>query len=122
MTVQSVLLPVFVHVLLVFGILGGLIVTGSQGSARAVQFSAHLRNQFEMPVLFLVLVVVAMIVHRTDTLFVVLEWLFVLARLLHAGIHVTSNRQPWRGAVFAVSSLILLVGWIKLALEVLTAA
>lgn len=122
MTVQDVLLPVFVYVILVFAVLGGLIVTRTtHRDAGAALFSANFRNQFEMPVLFLAVVALALITRRTDTLFVVLEWLFVLARVLHAGIHVTRNVIPWRSAAFAASAAVVAILWIELAIGVMAA-
>ena len=122
MTVQDVLLPVFVYVALVYAVLGGLIVTrASRREAGAALFAANFRNQFEIPVLFFAVVALALITKRTDTLFVVLEWLFVLARVVHAGIHVTRNVIPWRSTAFAASAAVVLILWIELALGVLAA-
>lgn len=122
MTVQEVLLPVFVYVILVYVVLGGLVVTrASRREESAALFAASFRNQFEIPVLFLTVVALALITRRTDTLFVVLEWLFVLARVFHAGIHVTQNVVPWRSTAFAASAVVVLLLWIELALGVLAA-
>lgn len=116
MSVQAVLLPVFVYVALCYATLGGMIVT--KGDSR---FGAHFRNLYEMPVLFLALVAFALITRRTDTLFVVLEWLYVALRLVHAAIHVTRNTQPARGAAFAASAAVLGLAWIVFAVGVLFA-
>ena len=50
-----------------------------------------------MPVLFYVLTVLAVITKQADLLFVLLAWVFVLSRLAHAYIHVTSNDLRLRG-------------------------
>lgn len=122
MTVQDVLLPVFVYVIVVYAVLGGLVVTrASHREANAALLAANFRNQFEIPVLFFAVVALALITRRTDTLFVVLEWLFVVARIAHAGIHVTKNVILWRSAAFAVSAAVVLILWIELALGVLAA-
>lgn len=122
MTVQDVLLPVFVYVAVVYVVLGGLIITRVSGrEASAGLFAANFRNQFEIPVLFFAVVALALITRRTDTLFVVLEWLFVLARVVHAGVHVTRNVIPWRSTAFAVSAATVAVLWIELAVGVLAA-
>lgn len=122
MTVQAVLLPVFVYVILVYVVLGGLVATrASQREAGATLFAANFRNQFEIPVLFFAVVTLALITRRTDTLFVVLEWVFVAARVIHAGIHVTGNVLAWRSAVFAVSAAVVAILWIELAIGVLAA-
>ena len=122
MRVQDVLLPVFVYVVVVFAVLGGLIAARvARREASAALFAANFRNQFEIPVLFFAVVALALITRRTDTLFVVLEWLFVLARTVHAAIHVTRNVIPWRSAAFAASAMVVAILWIALALGVMAA-
>ena len=43
----------------------------------------------------------SIITRHADLLFVTLAWMFVLLRLVHAGIHVTDNDLRRRGAVIA---------------------
>jgi hypothetical protein len=42
----------------------------------------------------------------------ILSWLFVLSRIIHAYIHVTSNRLDRRTGVFAVGVTALLLMWV----------
>jgi hypothetical protein len=51
--------------------------------------------------------------------FVVLAWIFVAFRLLHAYVHVTSNIPHLRGMLFGVSSVLLAVMWAIFILQVL---
>jgi hypothetical protein len=88
--------------------------------ARPTQVANALRNQFEFPVLYFALVPLAIIFQKADLLFVVLSWLFVLARVAHAYVHVTSNHVPTRFRVFLLGAIVLLVMWIIFALQVLT--
>ena len=74
-----------------------------------------------MPLLFYVVVILAVFTRTADLIFVVLSWLFVLARLAHAYVHTTSNHVPTRFNVFAVGVLVLLVMWILFAFKILTA-
>ena len=69
-------------------------------------------NQFEQPVLFYVLTILAIISKHADLLFVVMAWIFVLARLAHAYIHVTSNNVNLRGPVFGIGTLVLAIMWL----------
>ena len=55
------------------------------------------------------------VTRQADLLFVVMAWLFVLARLAHAYVHTTSNHVPTRFCVFAVGMLVLLLMWIIFA-------
>ena len=49
---------------------------------------------------------------------VVLAWLFVLTRIVHAAIHIGPNKVRWRSPAFALGFLIVAVMWIKLFLHV----
>lgn len=139
MTIQAILLPVFVQVLLV-AILAGIMagrryaclqarevrredVTLGQKSwpPRAQAAANAFSNQFELPVLFFALVPLAIITRKADLLFVVLSWVFVASRCLHAGVYVTSNTLPYRFGSFLVGALVLLVMWIVFAIRILAA-
>ena len=69
-------------------------------------------NQFEQPMLFYVLTILAIISKHADLLFVVMAWIYVLARLAHAYIHVTSNNVNLRGPVFGIGALVLAIMWL----------
>ncbi len=139
MSIATILLPVFVQVALTFAL---LISTGRSRSqalkareieiadialgqaawpTRPTQFGRAYQNQFETPILFYVLVGLALITHQADLLFVVLSWAFVAARLVHAGVHVTSNHVQKRFVAFIVAMSILLTMWIIFAVRILSA-
>lgn len=82
-----------------------------------VVYAAH--NQLETPVLFYVLTILSIITRHADLLFVVMAWLFVLARIAHAYVHVTSNRISVRGPVFGIGLLILMLMWLIFMLRIL---
>jgi hypothetical protein len=137
MSVPAVLLPLFVEVALTFGLWfwmgyyrATLIGSGKVRAADValrepswppyvlkVANAAH--NQLETPLLFYVLTILALVTRKADVVFVVLAWIYVAARLVHASIHVTSNRVPRRGAMFGVSLLVLLVMWVVFAVRIL---
>ena len=52
----------------------------------------------------------------------ILAWLFVIARLFHALVHVTTNDVRRRGPVFGVGLIIVTLIWIFLAVELVTGA
>jgi hypothetical protein len=79
--------------------------------------AAH--NQLETPVLFYVLTILAIITRHADLLFVVLAWVFVLARLAHAYVHATSNRVSVRGPLFGLALMVLMVMWLIFILRIL---
>jgi len=129
-SVQFVLLPLFVEVLLTFGVMFGMMYfrtsTLRSGKTRfedislrepnwprrATQFGYAFANQFELPVLFYVLTILVIITHHADLLFVLLAWIFVLMRVLQAVVHVTNNNVRMRGAYYGVGALILFIMWI----------
>ena len=139
MTVQMVLLPVFVQVALTFGLLFWMAsartssvkrgetkirdtaLGQSAWPAKPTQISNCYDSQFQIPLLFYVVVIVALFTKSADLIFVVLSWIFVLARIAHAYIHTTSNHVPTRFNVFAAGMLVLLVMWIIFAVRILIA-
>lgn len=81
--------------------------------------SQNYSNLFELPALFYVACVVAIILNRSEDYFVIHAWFFVIFRYIHSYIHVTYNHILHRLAAFAISGLILLSMWIKIILLVI---
>ena len=79
---------------------------------RALQYGYSFQNQFELPVLFYVLTILAIISKHADVLFVVMAWIFVLTRLAHAYVHCTSNNLRARGGLFGIGALVLALMWL----------
>lgn len=138
MSVQMILLPLFVEVILTFALLfwlgplrardfrSGLVREEDIGlrqpnwSKPALQVQYSFSNQFELPVLFYVLTILAYVTHHAGTLFVVLAWVFVIFRLLQAYVHVTNNKVRLRGMFFGISALALAIMWIVFIIQILT--
>ena len=141
MTQVAIMYPVFVQVLLTVTVYGMLFVARSRavrGMERkrgspdiamgtvawpddAAKRANNQRSQFELPVLFYAVVAFALILKGADTVMIVLAWLFVLTRLLHAAIHIGPNKVRWRFPAFAVGVLIVAIMWLKLLAHVLWA-
>jgi hypothetical protein len=137
MSIQAVLLPVFVQIALTFGLLywQGVVRVGHtrRGEVKvrdialnqpnwpehATKLGNAFMNQLQLPILFYVLVAFALLARKADLLFVVLSWIFVLSRVAHAYVHVTSNRVGRRFIVFNVGLLTLVVMWLLFAFRVL---
>src|ERR1700710_1612661 len=137
MSVQMVLLPVFVSIGLTFFLLlwmagarrGALvggeakmrdIALGQQSwPARATQIGNCFRNQFEVPFLFYVLIALALPLRHADFVIVLLSWVFVVTRFAHAGIFVTSNDVRHRSLAWFAGVLVLFAMWIYFALKIL---
>lgn len=139
MSVQSVLLPVFVLVALLFFLLGRMALTrvgsikagetkmkdialGQDAWPAPIQQSSNAyANNLQLPLLFYALVAFALLTKKADMIFVVMSWLFVASRYAHAYVHVTSNRVPTRFNMFALGVLILGLMWVIFAVRVLAA-
>lgn len=76
--------------------------------------SDNFQNQFELPVLFYVAVLLALTLLLQDPLLAALAWTFVTLRVLHAVVHVTYNAVMHRFYLFACSALALFMMWVRL--------
>ncbi len=139
MSISAVILPVLVQVGLTFLLLLWLgrsrvaclrsgevkaqdIALGERNwPDRLLQIQNSYHSQFELPVLFYVLVAFALITRKADMLFVVMSWMFVVARLAHAAIHTTSNKIVWRFQAFSVGVLILAAMWVIFGIRIFSA-
>jgi len=137
MTLQAILLPLFVQIGLTF-FLGlwmarertacfkrrevkwqDIALCQTPWPGKAQQISNCFGNQFEIPVLFYVLAGLAILTKKADLLFVVMEWLFVATRVAHAAVFTTSNYVPLRGQLFIAGTLLLLFMWGFFAFQIL---
>jgi hypothetical protein len=76
-------------------------------------------NQFELPVLFYVLIALALPLRHADLVIVILSWVFVVTRLIHAGVFVGSNDLRQRSLVWLAGALVLIAMWVYFALRIL---
>lgn len=76
-------------------------------------------NQFEVPILFYVLVGMLIVTRTGTSVLLVLAWAFVLSRLLHAYIHVTTNHVLNRFYAFIAGVVILIAMWVLFAMRML---
>ncbi|MCL2453069.1 MAG: MAPEG family protein [Alphaproteobacteria bacterium] len=137
MSLKAVLLPLFVQVGLSFALLlwlasvrrillkslkvkwQDIALKQKPWPDQALQISNCLQNQFEIPILFYVLISLSVSTQKASLTFVILEWLFVATRLAHAYIFTTSNYVPLRGQFFIAGVLILLGLWVIYGYQIL---
>ena len=133
MSIQAVLLPLFVEVALTFVLLfwmaylrtaafkagavrpGDIALREPNWPPRVTQIGNAYHNQLETPLLFYVLILLALVTSTADSILFVLSWLFVASRFVHAYIHLTSNRIDRRAPVFLVGAIGLALMWIIVA-------
>jgi hypothetical protein len=138
MTVQEILLPLFVEVILTFLLLfflapmrardfksgiatyDNIALREPNWSKRSLQVAYSFSNQFELPILFYVLTILAYVTHLAGLVFVILAWIFVVFRILQAAVHVTSNNVRLRGPFFGIAAIALAINWAIYIFEVLT--
>jgi hypothetical protein len=138
MSVQMILLPLFVEVILTLVLWSWMAMLRTRDfnsgavrpdnialrepnwPKRTTQLANAFANQFELPVLFYVLTILEYVTHLAGIVFVVLAWVFVIFRLLHAYVHVTSNIVRLRGALYGVGAFVLIIMWVIYIVEVLT--
>ena len=139
MTIPMILAPLFVLVAMTFVLLfwtGGVRVAAVRRGEvhprnvalrqpnwgkRETQIANAYQNQLELPMLFYLLTVLAIITRHADLLFMLLAWVFVVLRIIHAAIHITTNHVGQRFAVFAASALVLAIMWAIFAIHILLA-
>ena len=137
MSIQMVLLPVFIQIGLTFALLFAMATTRTRSLAsgetkmkdialrqpnwpvRATQFANCFANQLELPVLFYVLIALALPLRHADLFIVLLSWVFVVTRFAHAGIFVTSNDVRTRSLAWFAGVLVLAAMWLYFALKIL---
>jgi len=78
----------------------------------------HFANLFEAPILFYVVCLAAMVTHFTGPAIQVLAWVYVAARVVHAYVHLGSNRLRHRMRAYFFGWGILLAMWIYLVIGV----
>ncbi len=138
MSYQMILAPVFVQVLLTlivlftlagrrYGAVKGKQLTGPVGlreanwPPRARQAEFNYQNQFELPVLFYLLAVLSIITRHADLFFVLMAWVFVALRVIHAIVHLTNNKLAFRGGFFIASAIVLTVMWVVFIVRIMAA-
>ncbi|MBX9926709.1 MAG: MAPEG family protein [Hyphomicrobiaceae bacterium] len=84
----------------------------------ATKAANNYKNQFEIPVLFFAGVAVALALKQSDAVLVGLAWVFVLARVAHAVVHLTFNKVMARGTVWLISVIAVMAMWIVMAVRV----
>jgi hypothetical protein len=136
MSIEMILLPLFTQVVLTFLVMftlgfrrygavrrgevrGSVALREPNWPEPARQAEYNYLNQFELPVLFYVLTVLVIITRKGDLLFVLLAWVFVALRVLHAVVHLTSNVLASRAGFFVASALVLFAMWVVFILRIL---
>ncbi|GAA0206722.1 MAPEG family protein [Kangiella japonica] len=137
MAFQPILLPVFVMVILTFSVavimarrrfryyreqrLHPQKTASRQGMTKLMEDNRaadHFMNLFEMPVLFYLAVVIAILTNSASVWLLGLSWLYVACRVVHAYIHCGYNNVFHRFKAFILGYFTLAAIWIVLILDI----
>ncbi|HET7679441.1 MAG TPA: MAPEG family protein [Xanthobacteraceae bacterium] len=136
MSYQMILAPLFVQVLLTlfvaYMLAGHRMRAALRGDVpdrvalREPNWPPHVRqvennylNQFELPVLFYLLTILAIITRHADLFFVLMAWVFVVLRIFHAYVHLTSNVLRVRGMLFVAGAIVLTIMWVVFIIRIM---
>src|SRR5215475_179630 len=133
MSIQIILLPVFLQVALTFVLLfmtrGAQTRSGGYGDIRfkdepndptgPALIGSLYNSQFQLPLLFYVVVTLAYLLRKADFLFVILSFVFVSARIAHAYVAVTASDTKLRYGSFAAGLVVLALMWLIFAVRIL---
>lgn len=140
MSTLDILLPLFAQVILTFVLMFAMAISrrnvltrkevrvadialGQKNwPIRTTQIANAYQNQFELPVLFYVVIGLAIATAQVTLPLVVLAWIFVAFRVMHAYVHTGSNYVPRRFMTFAASVLALIAMWAVYAYQILSSA
>ena len=140
MSIQAILMPMFAQVALTFVLLFWMTILRlrviRKGEVRpqqvalrepawpphVIQVGNAFHNQLELPMLFYVLIAFILITKAEDALLLILAWIFVLSRIVHAFIHTTGNVVDRRFMAYSVGVLVLLLMWVIFAAKIVTGA
>jgi hypothetical protein len=90
---------------------------GTGGPNYVMLATRNVANQFELPVLFYVLVILLIVLGEVNSFQVVMAWLFVAARYIHAYGHMQDILKP-RFIGFFASLFACLAMWIGFAAQI----
>lgn len=110
------------------GVRAGLIAIDDFKHGESTRVPAHVAlpnrvfmNLLEVPVLFYLACVVAVITGQAGSLLVMLAWAYVALRVLHAAIYLSYNHVLHRLAAFAASNAVVAALWVIIGWKLLPA-
>ncbi len=81
------------------------------------KWSRAVANQFETPVLFYAVCIMAFVTGNVDTIMLALAWGYSLVKTAHVYLHVTANRLRHRQPIFTLALIILMLQFIWFAIK-----
>ena len=124
-----ILVPVFGHLALVFFLFVMVSIKRMQASKSqdfeindlahkgnepeaSRRWANNLNNQFEVPLLFYVLVALLYATSSVNSAYVILGFVFLTGRILHTVVQVSADNVRLRGMVFTINFMALAIMWL----------
>ena len=86
---------------------------------RLIQITNNYSNLFEIPHLFYIACLLAIVLQYESKLLIGMAWLFVASRVVHSGIHLTRNKIIPRLFAFLTGIICVLIMWILLLTHII---
>lgn len=91
--------------------------TAAQNLTDSCNVAENFSNQFEMPVLFYVIIISLYVTGLSSEVYLIMASVFVLLRYVHSFIHAGYNKVMHRFYAYAAGSLILWAMWLLFAID-----
>ena len=78
-----------------------------------------LKNQFELPIFFYLLILMALIFDKVDLVDLIFSWIFVISRYIHCYIRLGYHNIIHRAYIFEIGMLTLVIWWILFLYNIL---
>lgn len=88
---------------------GDVMLSDAGWPAQAKAASNNFSNQFEVPVLFYALALLALHLHLAGLVLAICAWIFVASRIAHSIAHCSTNQLRYRGSAYFVGVLAVMI-------------
>lgn len=78
-----------------------------------------LKNQFELPIFFYLLILMTLIFDKVALVDIILSWVFVISRYIHCYIRLGYHNIIHRAYIFEIGMLALVIWWITFLYNIL---
>ena len=85
----------------------------------AIIVREHYKNLFELPIFFFLLCIISYLLDRVESIDVILAWIFVIFKIIHSSVRLTTNNTRKRAYSFTICYFALLSGWILLVFKLI---
>ena len=85
----------------------------------AIRVREHYKNLFELPIFFFLLCIILYLLDSVGLIDVILAWIFVLFKILHSSVRLTTNNTRKRAYSFTICYFALLLSWILLVFKII---